>query len=185
LATPQRAAWQRSFIAFAGAGIRHPSELMRVSDDEAASLLARLAGLAWQAPLTNLGRYTICQATTGYSSALFRDGRIVGFYHGSYLWIGARQRGAGLSIPLILAAAEQRGGGCLPPGVVQQGYSRAGLAAHRAAHRSAIRMALAQGRAVPPAVLAELSARPLGRSSPFLPRPPQELSVCKKSSTAF
>lgn len=158
---------------------------MRVSDDEAASLLARLAGLAWQAPLTDLGRHTIRQATTGYSSALFRDGRIVGFYHGSYLWIAARQRGAGLSIPLILAAAEQRGGGCLPPGVVQQGYSRAGLAAHRAAHHSAIKSAKARGLAVPPAVLAELSTRPPGRNSPFLPQPSQELSACKKSSTAF
>jgi len=158
---------------------------MRVSDDEAASLLKHLTGLTWQAPQTALGRLTIRQATTGYSSALFQDERIVGFYHGSYLWIAARQRGAGLSIPLILAAAEQRGGGCLPPGIVQQGYSRAGLAAHRAAHCSAIRTAQAQGRAVPPAVLAELSARPLGRSSPFLPRPSQELSACKKSSTAF
>lgn len=158
---------------------------MRVSDDEAASLLAGLAGLAWQAPLTDLGRYTICQATTSYSSALFRDGRIVGFYHGSYLWIGAHHRGAGLSTPLILAAAQQRGGGCLPPGVVQQGYSRAGLAAHRAAHHSAIKSAQALGLAVPPAVLTEYSTRPPGGNSTFLPQSSQELGVCKKSSTAF
>lgn len=158
---------------------------MRVSDDEAASLLARLAGLTWQAPLTDMGRYTVCQATTGYSSALFRDGRIVGFYHGSYLWIAARQRGAGLSTPLILAAAQQRGGGCLPPGVVQQGYSRAGLAAHRAAHHSAIKAAQAQGLAVPPAVLTEYSTRPPGRNSTFQPQSSQELGTCKKSSTAF
>lgn len=158
---------------------------MRVSDDEAASLLAGLAGLAWQAPLTAPGRYTICQATTGYSSALFRDGHIVGFYHGSYLWIGAHHRGAGLSTPLILAAAQQRGGGCLPPGVVQQGYSRAGLAAHRAAHHSAIKAAQALGLAVPPAVLTEYSTRPPGRNSTFLTQSSQELGVCKKSSTAF
>lgn len=159
---------------------------MRVDDDEAAELLERLAGLDWLPPSTVLGRYAIRQATTGYSTALFRDSGIVGFYHGSYLWIAAPHRGAGLSTPLILAAAEQRGGGCLPPGVVQQGYSRAGLAAHRAAHASAIRTALAQGWPVPAAVRAELSARPSATiANSLISRPPQESTACKKSSTAF
>ena len=159
---------------------------MRVTDSDAADLLEQLAGLAWQAPQPAAGRYTIRQATGVCSTALCLGERIVGFYHGSYLWIGANHRRAGLSIPLILAAAQQRGGGCLPPGVVQQGYSRAGLAAHRAAHASAIRTALAAGHPVPPAVLAELSAQPSATITRlFISPTPQELTACKKSSTAF
>lgn len=140
------APWQRSFLDFAGPGIDHPSDTLRVTEEEAADILARLAALAWspqlptgsrQNSLRNAG-YTIRHTRAGFNTALFRVGRIVGFYAGSYLWIAAEHRGKGLSTPLILAAAEQRGGSIMPPGVVLQGYTPAGLAAHRKAHRQAI-----------------------------------------------
>jgi hypothetical protein len=136
------APWQRSFLEFAGPGIDHPSDSMRVTDGEAADILAKLAAEVWspQLPtrsLRNAG-YTIRHTRSGFNTALFRVGRIVGFYAGSYLWIAAEHRGKGLSTPLILAAAEQRGGSIMPPDVVVQGYTPAGLAAHRKAHRHAI-----------------------------------------------
>ncbi len=136
------APWQRSFLDFAGPGIDRPSDTLRVTDDEAADILAKLAAQAWspQLPTRSLRNsgYTIRHARAGFNTALFRVGRIVGFYAGSYLWISAEHRGQGLSTPLILAAAEQRGGSIMPPGVVLQGYTPAGLAAHRKAHRQAL-----------------------------------------------
>ncbi|NTV71175.1 MAG: hypothetical protein HGA71_13655 [Azonexaceae bacterium] len=136
------APWQRSFLEFAGPGIDRPSDTLRVTEDEAADILAKLAIQAWSAQLPagslqNSG-YTIRHTRAGFNTALFRVGRIVGFYAGSYLWIAAEYRGKGLSTPLILAAAEQRGGSIMPPGVILQGYTPAGLAAHRKAHRQAI-----------------------------------------------
>lgn len=140
------APWQRSFLEFAGPGIDRPSDSLRVTDDEAADILARLAPLAWspqlparlsQNSLRNAG-YTLRHSREGFNTAIFRVGRIVGFYAGSYLWIAAEHRGKGLSTPLILAAAEQRGGSIMPPGVILQGYTPAGLAAHRKAHSQAI-----------------------------------------------
>lgn len=154
------APWQRSFPAFAGPGIAHPSNSLRVSDGEAASILAKLATSAWSAPVhIGAGRhagYTIRHAREASTTALFSAERIVGFYAGSYLWIAGKHRGIGLSTPLILAAAEQRGGTIMPPGVVLQGYTPAGLAAHRAAHTHAVLTALARGVEVPPAVRQEL-----------------------------
>ncbi|MGB4062244.1 MAG: hypothetical protein WBK19_00280 [Azonexus sp.] len=140
------APWQRSFLDFAGPGIDRPSDTLRVTDGEAADILAKLLAQAWttqlparlaQNPLRDSG-YTIRHTREGFNTAIFRVGHIVGFYAGSYLWISAEHRGRGLSTPLILAAAEQRGGSIMPPGVVLQGYTPAGLAAHRKAHRQAI-----------------------------------------------
>lgn len=126
----------KTFRAFAGPGIDHPSTAMRVDDDEAAAILADLSQADWSAPIhVDSGRagYVIHHARQGCVTALFGADSIVGFYAGSYLWIAREHRGLGLSTPLILAAAEQRGGTVLPPGVVLQGYTPAGLAAHRAA----------------------------------------------------
>lgn len=153
------APWQNTFRAFAGPGIDHPSDTLRVSDSEAAALIAELASIAW-APARPVGaerhwQYTIADARTGCITALFGADGIVGFYAGSYLWIAPAQRRRGLSTPLILAAAAQRGGTVVPPGVIAQGFSPAGLVAHRAAHRQAVRTAIAAGWPVPPAVIAE------------------------------
>lgn len=163
-----KAPWQRTFAAFAGRGIERPSDMMRVTESEARSLRAGLAALDWLAPVyAGAGRhagYTVRNAaktytdTDTYSTALFHAGAIVGFYAGSSLWIARGHRKLGLSTPLILAAAGQRGGSILPPGVVLQGYTPAGVAAHRAAHGHAVLSALAEGLAVPLAVLAELEA---------------------------
>lgn len=136
------APWQRSFLDFAGPGIDRPSDSLRVTDDEAAEILAKLLAQAWTAHLParllqNSG-YTLRHTREGFNTAIFKVGHIVGFYAGSYLWISAEHRGKGLSTPLILAAAEQRGGSIMPPGVVLQGYTPAGLAAHRKAHRQAL-----------------------------------------------
>jgi len=154
------APWQKTFRAFAGPGIDHPSDSMRVTDAEAAARLANLASLAWSAPVhVGFGRhdgYSICHAREACVTALFGADGIVGFYADSYLWIARAHRGIGLSTPLILAAAEQRGGTVLPPGVVVQGFSSVGLAAHRVAHGHAVLTAIAAGRPVPPSVLAEL-----------------------------
>jgi len=143
------ALWQKTFRAFAGPGIDHPSDSMRVSDDEAAARLADFGRLEWSAPVyVGAGRhagYAIHHAREACITALFDADGIVGFYAGSYLWIAGDHRGAGLSTPLILAAAEHRGGSVLPPGVVVQGYSRAGLVAHRTAHRHAVTTAIAAG----------------------------------------
>jgi hypothetical protein len=147
------APWQKTFRAFAGPGIDHPSDSMRVSDDEAAARLAEFGQLEWSAPVyVGTGRhagYTIHHAGDACITALFDADGIVGFYAGSYLWIAGDRRGEGLSTPLILAAAEQRGGSVLPPGVVVQGYTRAGLVAHRRAHRHAVATAIAAGLPVP------------------------------------
>ncbi len=152
---------QRTFLAFAGPGIAHPSDSLRVSDDEAASILATMATNAWSPPV-HIGAcrhagYTIRHARDAYVTALFAAEGIVGFYAGSYLWIARKHRGIGLSTPLILAAAEQRGGTIMPPGVVLQGYTPVGLAAHRSAHTHAVLSALASGAALPPEVMQELA----------------------------
>jgi len=160
------APWQNTFRAFAGPGIDHPSSAMRVDDDEAAVILADLAQVEWSAPAhVGSGRqagYAIHHAHQGCVTALFGADGIVGFYAGSYLWIASEHRGLGLSTPLILAAAGQRGGSVLPPGVIVQGYTRAGLVAHRRAHRHAVLAAHAAGLPVPAAVLASAkrAARP-------------------------
>lgn len=152
------ALWQKTFRAFAGPGIDHPSDSMRVSDDDAAARLAEFGQLEWSAPV-HVGSgihagYTIHHAQAACVTALFGADGIVGFYAGSYLWIDRAHRGIALSTPLILAAAGQRGGSVLPPGVVVQGYTRAGLIAHRRAHRQAVVAANAAGLQVPLAVLA-------------------------------
>lgn len=156
--------WQRTFEAFAGRGIHHPSDTMRVGESEARTLLADLAALEWAAPACAGAGYLVRNATRSWSTALFQAGKVVGFYAGSSLWIAPAHRGRGMSSPLILAAATHRGGTVLPPGVVFQGYTAAGLAAHRAAHRLAVLTALAGGLPVPEAVLAEL--RRLGQPLP-------------------
>lgn len=152
--------WQRTFEDFAGSGIDNPSEMMAVSSGEAATILAELADEEWLPPAhagegRNAG-YTVCNAAHSWDTALFHAGRIVGFYAGSVLWIAKAHRGLGLDVPLILAAADHRGGSVLPPGVVFQGYKAAAINAHRAAHRHAIATALAKGLPVPAAVLEEL-----------------------------
>lgn len=156
------APWQRTLVAFAGRGVAQPSEMMRVSDDEAEAILATLSGVDWLLP-TYVGRrgdleYRVANATKPATSGLFQGGRVVGFYVASYLWIDRAHRGRGLAVPLILTAACQRGGTVVPPGVVLQGYTRGGVAAHRAAHGHAVRRALAAGLPVPPAVRAEVLA---------------------------
>ncbi|TXG96700.1 MAG: hypothetical protein E6R09_13750 [Rhodocyclaceae bacterium] len=146
------APWQKTFRAFAGPGIDHPSTAMRVDDDEAAAILADLGRLDWSAPVhVGSGRhagYAIHHAREASVTALFGADGIVGFYAGSYLWIAREHRGLGLSTPLILAAAEQRGGSVLPPGVVVQGYTPAGLAAHRTAYDHAVLTAIAASQPV-------------------------------------
>lgn len=170
------AIWQKSFSEFAGPGIHHPSDAMRVSEQEAATIIADLAGRTWWMPvMSGAGRhrgYSVCHARDGYVTALFGAEGIVGFYAGSYLWIARQHRGRGLSTPLILAAAEHRGGTVLPPGVVFQGYSAPGLAAHRAAHRYAMGAAIAAGLRWPLKLLAGLQ---LGGSQGFI-QPPSTCS---------
>lgn len=156
------APWQKTLRAFAGPGIDHPSEMMRVTAREAAAIRAQLVDQQWLPPVhTGAGRhagYTVCNSADTCSSALFQDRVLVGFYAGSVLWIARAHRGLGLHVPLILAAAEQRGGTVLPPGVVSQGYTAAGVEAHREAHRHAIATALAQHLPVPAAVLSDIRA---------------------------
>lgn len=152
--------WERSFAEFAGPGIHTPSDTMRVDDDEAAVIVADFAARG-QVPtvLRPIGRqraYAIGQVAGTAHTLLLADKRIVGFYAGSYLWIERPHRGCGLATPLILAAADSRGGTVLPPGVVVQGFTGRGLRAHLAAHRHAVRAALAAGQPVPSAVVAEL-----------------------------
>lgn len=146
------AVWKKSFIAFVGPGYAKPSEQMQVDDSEASAILAALHAQIWlEAAWTGSGRqlgYRICNARREWTSALFHGDRIVGFYHGSYLWIAAPHRAQGLSTPLILAAADHRGGSCMPPGVGYQGYTAIGLAAHRAAYRHAIQQAQRTGRLI-------------------------------------
>ena len=60
------------------------------------------------------------------------------------------------AVPPGTPTIDARGGTIMPPGVVLQGYTPAGLAAHRAAHTHAVLTALARGVEVPPAVRQEL-----------------------------
>lgn len=155
-----KAPWQRTFEAFAGPGIHHPSDTMRVGESEARGLLAALAPLAWQEPAYlgagTHGGYTIRNAADAWSTALFHQETIVGFYAGSSLWIARSRRGRGLATHLILAAACHRGGTILPPGVVFQGYTSIGVAAHYSAHNHAVLTAVAEGLPVPAAVIEEM-----------------------------
>ena len=156
--------WQNNFATFAGPGIHQPSNLMRVTDEEATRLLAELVDLRWQAPVfLNNGwqtGYRICHADHGWNTALLHGQTMIGFYAGSYLWITPEYRGCGLSTPLILAAAEQRGGSVMPPGIVCQGYTPRGLDAHRTAHRSAVLAALAARLPVPSSIVDEIHQHP-------------------------
>lgn len=158
----QKILWQRTLREFAGPGIDHPSEMMQVGAREAAAIRADLLTQAWLPPVySGQGRhagYVVCNSADSWSSGVFLDGTLVGFYAGASLWIARAHRGLGLDLPLILAAAEQRGGTVLPPGVISQGYTAAGVEAHRAAHRHAVAMALSQGLAVPQAVLNDIDA---------------------------
>lgn len=153
--------WQQCFAAFAGPGIHQPSEMMRVGDDEAAEHLVELARLEWaeSAPTARCPHpeCRIRNARNACATAAFAGDRIIGFYHGAYLWIAPAYRGKGVAMPLILAAAEQRGGSILPPGIVCVGYTARGLAAHRAAHRHAIQTALTEKQPVPQAIIDELN----------------------------
>lgn len=152
--------WARTLVAFAGHGIHHPSGMMRVTDSDAITILANLSTTDWLAPAhIGTGRYagyTVCNATIASCTALFYASAIVGFYAGSYLWIAKAHRSLGLSTPLILTAASQRGSSILPAGVVLQGYTSAGVAAHRSAHRHAVLTALTKGLPVPSAVIDEI-----------------------------
>jgi GNAT superfamily N-acetyltransferase len=154
------APWQRTFRAFAGPGVAQPSDSLSVSADEAAAWLVDLADRSWSvseaAGVGRLAAFTIRHTDDGQHTALFNNERMIGFYAASYLWIAPAWRGRGLSTPLILAAAKQRGGGIMPRGVVLQGYSHSGLAAHRAAHAWAVQAALTLGLPVPAEVRSEV-----------------------------
>jgi len=151
-----KASWQRTLRAFAGPGIDYPSEMMKVTARDAAIIKAELLSQIWLPPVyVGEGQhagYTVRNSTNDWSSALFQDSTLVGFYVGSALWIAKAHRGLRLDVPLILAAADHRGGTVLPPGVVSQGYTAEGIEAHRAAHRDVVASALAQGLPVPAAV---------------------------------
>ncbi|HZX33412.1 MAG TPA: hypothetical protein VFF03_18830 [Rhodocyclaceae bacterium] len=156
----KQAPWQRTFESFAGPGIHNPSDMMKVSDSDARQILPELAAVKWQPPAyVGEGRhagYSVCNAVDAWATVLFHAGRVAGFYVGSSLWIAKPHRGKGLNVPLILVAARHRGGTVLPPGVVFQGYTAAGIAAHRSAHRHAVAVALAEGLPVPAEVLREI-----------------------------
>lgn len=157
----KKKSWQRTFEAFAGPGIHRPSNMMRVTESEARTILANLADMQWQPPAyVGAGRhagYIVCNATETWTTALFHHGDIVGVYAASSLWIARPHRGCGLSTPLILAAADHRGGSILPPGVIFQGYTPTGVLAHRSAHSHAVVTAVAAGQAVPAEVLDEMN----------------------------
>lgn len=168
-----KAPWQRTFEAFAGPGIHRPSDMMRVSESEARALLPGVIAQDWQAPVfvgaDRHGGYIVGNGTETWSTGLFHAGALVGFYAASSLWIAKAHRGLGLSTPLILAAAAHRGGTILPPGVVFQGYTAAGVAAHRSAHSHAVLTAVAEGLPVPTAVIAEMQRNGQGLSRPDAP----------------
>ncbi|HLO62407.1 MAG TPA: hypothetical protein VK165_05515 [Azonexus sp.] len=166
--------WERSFAEFAGPGIHYPSDTMRIDDGEAAAIVAELAAREHVPTVlrpTGAQRgYSIGHVAGTPHTLLLADKRVVGFYAGSYLWIERRHRGCGLATPLILAAAHNRGGTVLPPGVVFQGFTGRGLRAHRAAHRHAVRSAIVAGQPVPPAVIAELEGHASHRGHGSLSR---------------
>jgi len=150
--------WERTFASFAGPGIYYPAEMMRITESEAQAILASLNEIEWLAeqPVdsANHCRFSIYNAAGNWTTVLVHGDAIIGFYSGSYLWINKAYRGMGLSIILIIKAACHRGGKALPPGVVSQGYTAAGLAAHRAAYRQSVLMAQAEGLQVPAEIVA-------------------------------
>lgn len=175
------AIWQRSFADFAGPGIDYPADMMRVSEDEAREILARFNEIAWQGkrPVQFVGGDTfgICNAVGHWTTGLVLDDQIIGFYAGSCLWIRKEYRGLRLSTPLILAAATHRGGSCMPPGIVSQGYTSVGLAAHRAAYRQAVVLALAEGLPVPASVIAALELAPERFATKIQPAVANDISM--------
>jgi hypothetical protein len=152
--------WERTFDSFAGPGLFYPAEMMRISENEAKEILASLNEIEWLAeqPVDSANRcsFSICNAVVTWTTVLFHGDAIIGFYSGSYLWIENAYRGLGFSTPLILTAALHRGGKALPPGVVSQGYTAAGLAAHRTAYRQSVLTAQAEGLPVPGEIIIAL-----------------------------
>jgi hypothetical protein len=129
---------EAAYNAFLGHGCTMPSDAFAVTDEDAEEILELLREADPAAPVWEAGGYSICTAEDSESSSvlLFYDREVVGFYEGSCLWIDAAHRGIGLSTPLILAAAIDRGGNqptVLPRDVEMHGYSVAGLAAHERA----------------------------------------------------
>lgn len=133
----QRAA----FDVFAGWGASIPSDAFRVTDEDAGELMDIIREADFGSPLWSANGYEICAADFSESSnaTVLYAGTPVGFYEGSCLWIAAEHRRKGLSTPLILAAVLDRSSAgvvtVLPRDVDMQGYSKAGLAAHRRAFK--------------------------------------------------
>ena len=79
----------KTFRAFAGPGIDHPSATLRVDDDEAAAILGDLDGVEWSAPVyVGSGRhagYVIHHAHQKSVTALFAADGIVGLQDGAAL----------------------------------------------------------------------------------------------------
>lgn len=152
--------WERTFASFAGPGIYFPAEMMRITESEAKAIVAGLTEIKYlegqPADSANPCRFSIGNAAEAWTTLLVHGDAIIGFYSGSYLWINKSYRGLGLSTALILTAARHRGGKALPPGVVSQGYTAAGLAAHRAAYRQSVLTAQAEGLPVPAEIVAAL-----------------------------
>lgn len=84
------------------------------------------------------------------------DGSVCGFYLDAQCWIDPEHRGAGLSTPMILAAAELLGGSPVRPNDgCPVGFSEAGHKAHLAAHAASVAWAARRGIRLPEAVAAE------------------------------
>lgn len=129
-----------------------------LEDDSAQFLKEVLKDVEWGEPLMSCEPYSIRPHkgwAAGQDVGLFHEGELVGFYEGPNLWIDPAHRGKGLATPLIVAAAWLRGGGVLPEGVAEQGYSPAGMLAHVSAHLKAAVHAAHNGETVPPGILEE------------------------------
>lgn len=154
-----------------------------MDDDEAKFTLEILEGVEWGEPVCRLGEYAIRTHgawAEGGNVGLFQGGRLIGFYEGPNLWIDPGYRGHGLAVPLILAAANLRGGTVLPPGFDSQGYSPAGMMAHATAHLQTLLCAIKNKTPIPEAVLREYNIRDAGEFvSMFGADAIERLTCCK------
>lgn len=135
LAHVGRVSRKRAYESFVGISADIPSEVFAVTDKEAQDILDLFEGMEPDPPLWSQFGYTVSVDGDSESSSVLlkKEGKVVGFYEGSTLWIEEDHQGKGLSTPLILAAAIDRHGELptvLPHGVDMHGYSPAGLQAH-------------------------------------------------------
>jgi GNAT superfamily N-acetyltransferase len=146
--------WELSLYDFCQAGMVGPSFEIDGRDDEDYDVIWSFASdlKNLRFPVWISGSYQIQEIDEfepeGTFVLKYKD-QAVGFYMDGQCWVDEDHRGKGLSIQLILAAADYCGGSPIRNADFGIGYSDAGYAAHKAAWLYAVNEAIASRKPVP------------------------------------